>query len=283
MRKGRLIAAVILLPIIAVGGAIGVGSLLTEYEIAAFANQVRDSAHARPATMNLDAANLATLPEPVQRYFQFVFRGTPQQYRYVELKMEGVFRRPLMESFAPMAASQTAAITAPSLLFAGTTPIISGIWARAYDAFSDGKMTMKAKIMSTLTVVDERESPELNQISLRRWLLESPVYPTALLPGGPVRWEAIDAHRARAIVSAQGMSASLVATFRQDGSLERFDAEQDGDLTTSYHGSGEQVVRTDYRRVNGMMIPFSFSIARAAGGKVYPFWSGSIVDIAFYP
>jgi len=142
-------------------------------------------------------------------------------------------------------------------------------------------MLMKAKLLSTITVVDERETPELNQISLRRWLLESPLFPAALLPGGYVRWEPVDNTRARAIVTNAGLEASLVATFRDDGSLARFDAETDGDLNTPYHGSGEQVLRDDYRLVSGVMIPHSFTIARAAAGKTYPFWIGKVTSISF--
>lgn len=284
MRKGRVIVAVLLVPMLVIASVIAIGSLSTEKEIAGFAAKVRDSAWTHRGDGALNETGLSSLPVPVQRYFQFVFRHPPSQaFSYVELKMEGSFRRPLREDFAPMTASQTVAVTVPALLFAGTTPIIPGVWARAYDAFADGKMTMKAKIMSIITVINEPESQMLNRISLRRWLLESPTYPAALLPGGPVHWEVVDARRARATVSAQGMSASLVATFRDDGSLESFHSEQDGDLTTPYHGSGEHVTRSDYRLVNGMMIPFAFSIARAAGGKLYPFWFGRIKDIAFYP
>ncbi|MCP4287733.1 MAG: hypothetical protein GY792_25400, partial [Gammaproteobacteria bacterium] len=106
---------------------------------------------------------------------------------------------------------------------------------------------MKAKLASTITIVDERETPELNLISLRRWLLESPLFPAALLPGGYVKWEPIDSTRARAVVSYDKLKRSLVATFREDGSLATFDTEKDGDLNTPYHGSGEHALRGDYR------------------------------------
>ncbi|MFS8183133.1 DUF6920 family protein [Pseudovibrio denitrificans] len=228
-----------------------------------------------------DEAALSELPKVVQRYFQFTFPNGPANISHVSMKMEGQFRRPQMDSFAPTTAEQVAAANTPALAFSATTPIIPGVWARAYDAYANAKMEMKAKILSTLTVVDEEETPELNSTSLRRWLLESPLYPTALLPGGPVTWEAIDNSRARATVAMSGYSASLVATFREDGSLERFDAEEDGDLTTSYHGSGEHVYRSEYKEVSGMMIPHKFTIARAAKDKLMPFWDGYLTNITF--
>ncbi len=228
-----------------------------------------------------DQASLAALPAVVQRYVQFTFPNGPANISHVSMKMEGQFRRPQMEEFAPTTAEQIVAATTPALAFSATTPIIPGVWARAYDAYANARMEMKAKILSTITVVDETETPQLNTTSLRRWLLESPLYPVALLPGGPVTWEAVDDTRARATVTMREYSASLLATFRKDGSLERFDAEEDGDLTTPYHGSGEHVYRTDYREVSGMMIPHKFIIARAAKGKIMPFWDGHLTNIVF--
>lgn len=280
MRRSVLIAVAVAAPFLAFGAAVGVASLLTEREIAAHEASVRRIARGHPAPPP-DPVAVAALPAPAARYLRFALPEPPRGLHTVELAMEGEFRRPRTEGFAPTAATQVIAVATPALMFAATTPVAPGVWARAYDFFAEGRMEMRAKVLSTLAVVDERETEALNRASLRRWLLESPLYPVALLPGGPVRWEAVDERRARAVVSGFGLEASLVATFRADGSLERFDAEADGDLETPYHGSGEHVARTDYRPVRGMMIPHGFEIARAAGGKLYPFWRGRVTRIAF--
>ncbi|WP_434355510.1 hypothetical protein NF212_10910 [Parasalinivibrio latis] len=252
----------------------------TEADISRHTDYVLSVSEQLPATQ-YDPEKFDALPAPVQRYFHFTFIEPAKRFNAVEMTMEGDFRRPQQSTFAFTTAEQTAAVNSPAFVFSATTPIIPGIWARAYDAFYNGEMEMKAKILSTLTVVDERETPELNRISLRRWLLEAPLYPSALLPVGLVTWEAIDEYHARATVNHDGMSASMVAKFREDGSLESFAAEKDGDLNTPYHGSGEHVLREDYRLVNGMMIPHRFVISRAADGKVYPFWKGEVSAISF--
>lgn len=239
------------------------------------------NAGARAAPSTPGTPSLAALPAPVQRYFKFVFPGAVPRATHVDIEMQGRFRRPKTQSFTPTTAEQTIAVGTPAMVFSATTPIVLGVWARAYDAYVDGRMDMKAKVLSAVAVVNESSSPELNRISLRRWLLESPLYPMAMLPGGPVRWEAIDEQRARAVVTYNGLSASLVARFAPDGRLLRFDAEEDGDLTTSYHGSGEHVARDDYQLVDGVRVPMKFVIARAAGGKLYPFWDGRVMSIRF--
>lgn len=254
----------------------------TEQAIAAHRARVEAVAEtvAAPA---YDPEAVAALPEPVRRYFAFVFPEPPRPARHVVMTMEGDFRRPLTESFEATTAEQIAALGAPALTFSASTIVPPMLPVRVYDAFAEGEMEMKAKLFWTVEVVDEKETPALNRISLRRWLLESPLYPQALLPGGPVRWEPVDANRARAVVTAFGMEASLVASFGPDGALTRFDAEEDGDLTTPYHGSGEHVARSDYRLVQGVRAPMRFTIARAARGEIHPFWTGRVVSISFEP
>jgi hypothetical protein len=272
---GGLAALLVLLGLVIAGHV-----LRTEREIAAFRTAVADLAR-DTGPFEPDAAARPALPAPVRRYFDFVFpRGIPD-YTLVRLEQAGDFRRPLTEGFNPTTGEQVIAANTPAMVFSATTPILPGIWARAYDVFADGRMQMKARILSALTVVDEAESPELNAVSLRRWLLESALYPRALLPGGPVRWEPLDDTRARAIVGLDGLEASLIAHFDAEGRMTRMTAEADGDLTTPYHGSGEDVTRGDYQNVGGQMIPMTFTISRAAGGAVLPFWTGRVVSITF--
>ncbi|MEZ5662729.1 MAG: DUF6544 family protein [Burkholderiaceae bacterium] len=266
----------------ALGGTVAISAHLTERDITAFETRVTTLAQSQAAP-GWDPTQLGALPEPVQRYFRFTFPEGAPTYSAVHLSASGQFRRPQTEGFNPTTAHQVIAAGVPALMFSATTPVLPGIWARAYDFYADGQMEMKAKILSTLTVVDEKETPALNQISLRRWLLESALYPAALLPGGPVSWEPIDAQSARAVVSWGGMSASLVAHFASDGHMTHMQAESDGDLDTPYHGSGEHVSRSDYQQVNGQMIPMAFTISRMAGGQLYPFWRGRVDSIRFEP
>lgn len=263
-----------------IAGVIAYCSMRTEKTIERLGRIVEELGGKTPVSV-FAGGTMEELPSPVRRYFTYVFRGEPRNVSWVRVEMAGQFRRPRTETFSRTTASQILAAGTPAFVFDATTPVVPGIWARAYDSFAEGRMEMKAKIASAFTVVDERETEALNRTSLRRWLLESPLCPPALLPGGPVRWEPIDDHHARAVVAGYGLEASLVATFRDDGSLESFSAEEDGDLETPYHGSGEHVSRSDYRLVEGMMIPMAFSISRVSGGCSYPFWTGCVVSIVF--
>jgi hypothetical protein len=73
----------------------------------------------------------------------------------------------------------------------------------------------------------------------------------------------------------------MIAHFDETGRMTQMVAEEDGDLATPFHGSGEHVARSDYRRVGNQMIPHAFTISRAAGGALYPFWDARITAIRF--
>ena len=279
MKIKNVLTGMIAFVILGTAGVIGYGVSTTENDIQNFERQISELSLRHPVEYTM--ADVQGVPEPVQRYFNFTFNKGTISISSVELSAEGDFRRPLTDTFNETSANQTIAIGTPALMFSANTPLIPGIWARAYDYYAEGQMEMKAKVLSVLTVVDEKESEELNQISLRRWLLESALYPASLLPGGPVSWEAIDNHTAKATVSSGGTSASMVAVFDSTGRMTEMYAEEDGDLNTPYHGSGEHVSRFDYKPVQGMMIPHSFVISRMAEGVKHPFWRGNITQITY--
>ncbi|MEM1431459.1 MAG: DUF6544 family protein [Pseudomonadota bacterium] len=263
-----------------IAGAVGVGSVMTERDIGAFRERIEEIAETS-CVPSASPESMGALPEPVQRYFGFVFPDEVPEASIVRLSAEGQFRRPLTDGFSHTTSEQVIAIGAPALMFSATTPVAVGIWARAYDFFAEGEMEMKAKVLSLITVVDETGSPELNTISLRRWLLESALFPQALLPGCAVTWDAVSDTSARATVSADGLQATMIAHFAEDGRMTHMTAEEDGDLTTPYHGSGEHVTREDYRDVGGTMIPHRFVISRAADGEIFPFFDAELTAIAF--
>ncbi|MGI9612444.1 MAG: DUF6920 family protein [Acidimicrobiales bacterium] len=269
--------------LVAGGVIVGMSHRASQSDITAHELRIKELATAA-GPVPVDASAITELPEPVQRWIEFTFDDpAAADGAYVEFGIEGDFRRPLTDGFNPLTGSQTTAINEPALVFSGTTTVFPGLWALAYDAYADGGMEMKAKILSTITVVDETETPELNQTSLQRWLLMTPLYPTALLPGGQVSWEPVDAGRARASVEAHGSEASLLFTFADDGSISQIDAETDGDLTTSYHGAGEHLAVDDYRRLDGVMLPHDVVVARAADGVRFPFLDGVITGYTFHP
>jgi len=279
MRKLRIVGAAVAALVGTAALGLAAAAWTTGAEIDALHDRVvRAGAGAAsprwPGTDRIEA-----LPAPVRRWVAYTFPSPPAAVSHVEIAMAGRFRRPGATAFHDTTARQTIAAGTPALAFDASTSVIPGIGARAFDAFVDGRMTMKARVLSAFTVVDEHSTPALDRTSLRRWLIEASFVPVALLPGGPLRWEPIDDRRALAIARLAGVEARMVATFADDGRLVRFDAQEDGDLSLPYHGSGERVERSDERLVHGMRIPHGFVYSRVAAGRADPFWEGRLTRV----
>ncbi|WP_319410225.1 DUF6920 family protein [uncultured Cohaesibacter sp.] len=278
MKALKILLLIILVPIVGLLLYIGWGMWQTSSELAVFKDHVRE----RSTTPEVSDAAIETLPEPVKRYFAFTLPdGTDNLPGYALIKAEGDFRRPLTENFQRTTAEQILSTTRPDFVFHANTPILGPIWATAYDSYVNGQMEMQAKLMSAATVLHFTNDPQLDKLSLRRWLLEASSWPPALLPSERVTWEAIDDNTARALVSEYGLTASMIAKFDETGALTEMLAEEDGDLTTPYHGPGENVLRGDYQMKGKVRIPMSLVISRAAEGKVYPFWKATVTAIEF--
>src|SRR5207249_11032068 len=63
---------------------------------------------------------------------------------------------------------------------------------RVRDAYIRGAGSMQGRLAAVVTVVDQRDRPELNAGALQRYLAEAVWFPTALLPGQGVAWQAVD-------------------------------------------------------------------------------------------
>jgi hypothetical protein len=79
----------------------------------------------------------------------------------------------------------------------------------------------EGKIASLVTVVNQSDRPDLAAGELHRYLSEAVWFPTVLLPGQGIAWEAIDNTTARAKLSHAGISVSLEFQSSKDGEIVR--------------------------------------------------------------
>ncbi len=223
----------------------------------------------------------ADLPAPVRRYFTYAFPEGPRPLQGVRMRLEGEFRLPQATGFGPMTAVQYAAVTDPAFVFVARTPLVPKLVATAVDQYIDGEAEMSVRLLSLVRIRRETGAA-LSDTSLMRYVLEGALFPTALLPGPHLRWEPIDDTAARAVVSRGGTEVGAFrVSFDADGGIARMTAEGTAVDTGRYHGSGEDVVRSDYQLIDGVRVPTRFEISRVLGGEVQPFWRGEVTELAF--
>jgi hypothetical protein len=113
---------------------------------------------------------------------------------------------------------------------------------------------------------------------LLRLLAEAVWYPTALLPGQGVSWDAVDAHCARATLNDGAVTASLSFLFGDNGLVTGVRAEArgrtvgDGTIPTPWHGRFWR-----YEHMEGMLVPQCGEVGWMLESGLALYWRGEIV------
>lgn len=190
---------------------------------------------------------IADLPEPVQRYFNYSLQEGQSFISYARLKHSGQFRQKPDQKWTSITGVEYFTTQNPGLVWFGKVPFIS-----ATDKYVNGKGNLKVKFLSTIKFIDAK-GETTDQGEFLRWLSEAVWYPTALLPSENMKWEAIDDNSAKIIYSDDRISAEGIFHFNEIGQISRFEAMRYMDESRLEHWT---INCSDYKQVNGMHLPF---------------------------
>jgi hypothetical protein len=140
------------------------------------------------------------------------------------------------------------------------------------DSYRGRTGAMLGRLGAVVPVVDEGGTPQIAESALGRWLGEAAWFPTALLPGGAVRWEAIDDSTARATVSDGEVRASAEFHFAPTGEIARVTMQRYRDVDGSAVLTPFEGEYAAYERRNGVMIPTRAEVAWLLPEGRFTYW-----------
>jgi hypothetical protein len=261
LTRRRLLAGVLAL----VGAIIGV-VLVSRARLAQRHQRLADDliADAEPPTDEpFGHDHLTDLPAPVQRYFETVLTEGQPYVETARIRQDGQLRMGEDDgSWKPMTATQTVSVTPPGFVWDAQVEMAPLLPVSVVDSYSDGEGTLRAKLLSLVTVADDGPSPEMDEGELSRYLAEAPWYPTALLPESGVEWEPVGDTAARATLTDDDTTVSMVFRFDDEHRIERVVAEDrpmatdDGYERATWTGQFR-----DYERRDGMLVPTAGEVA----------------------
>ncbi|MFC4246532.1 DUF6920 family protein [Natribaculum luteum] len=227
--------------------------------------------------------DLEDLPAPVRRYLDGALEEGQPCVRTVRTEQRGAFRPgDATTPWKPLEATQHFTVSPPGFVWDAEIAFAPLVSARVVDAYEGGEGYLRAKLLSTVTVADVEPSPEMNAGELLRYLAEAVWFPTALLPGEGVEWEPIDDRSARATLTNEGTTASLVFHFTDDDEVDRVVADrryrQEDDAYAPWTG-----YFADYRVRNGMLVPTEAEVEWNLPDGDLPYWRARIVEIDHRP
>ncbi len=249
MKALRVILVSVIIILLIVVTAIITGRTMFRRQVEKEISQLfADSGHIPGKVFTYD--QLESLPAPVQRYFRYALNDGQQYISYVRLKHTGTFRTAPGKKWLPITGEQYFTAEKPGFVWFAKVKPFPLFWISARDTYFQGKGNVLIKLLSTITVGNAR-GKEVNQASLLRYLGETVWFPTALLPGEQLRWEAVDDYSAKVMFSDSDIDVSAVVDFNDTREITSFTAERYMDTTlekwTGYC--------RNYRDMNGAKVP----------------------------
>ncbi len=194
---------------------------------------------------------LYDLPEPVQRYFKYTLKDGQPYISYARITHDGQFKIGLDKSWINIKGEQYATTQKPGFIWKGTTSMFT-----ARDMYISDKGRLVVSLFSLYNVVDAK-GEQYNQGELLRWLGESILYPTNLLPGERLQWLPVDSNSAKLTFNYNGLSLFFIISFNEVGEIIRMETKRYMDKTTL----ATWIIKcADYKEINNVMVPLSFEV-----------------------
>jgi hypothetical protein len=236
-----------------------------------------------PQTKLFSFSELAGLPAPVQRYFRAALVDRLRIVTDVAITQTGAFNRSETTAvWKPFTATQRVITRRPGYFWDARVRMFPGVAVRVRDAYAAGEGILQAAVLGLFSVADGHDSGELAKGELMRFLAEAVWYPTALLPSQGVRWEAADAHSARATLDDGTVTVTLLFRFDAEGLIDTVRAEARGRV------EGASVVQMpwecrlwNYAKRAGMHVPLEGEVAWIHSDGAKPYWRGKITTLAY--
>jgi hypothetical protein len=223
-------------------------------------------------------AEAAELPAPVARFFAHAIRPGRAPVRAARIEHAGAFRTGLHQRWMPFRSVQHFSARPPAFVWNASMRMAPLVGIRVRDSYLDGSAGMTAKLAGVVPLVDEQGGRELGSGALHRFLAEAVWLPTALLPGGPVSWKAVDDSTAIATLTDGDLAVSLEFRFNDRGEvLEVFTPERYRDVNGTGVPTPWRGRFRNYADVDGFRVPMEGEVEWQLPEGRLVYWRGRIV------
>ena len=221
------------------------------------------------------------LPAPVARYFAFALPEGQRRVRVARVRWVGEMRLKPDGAWSPFTAEQRFTGAPPGFVWDAEVRMMPLVPVRVRDSYVAGQGQMLGRVGGVVSVVNEGGTREMALGALVRWLGEAAWFPTALLPGEGLTWEAIDDHSARATVTDGATSVTADFHFAPTGEMTRMTALRYRDVNgtgvlTPFEGRYERFIREQ-----GVMVPGAAEVAWLLPEGRFAYWRGHPSSISY--
>lgn len=226
---------------------------------------------------------LATLPEPVARFFKaslpqnasFPKKAFFRQRGKIKAQADG-------DKWMRFKAAQTFHIDAPGFVWNAKIFPFPLLHISVQDSYLNGIGRGEVKFMSAIMMAQEENKPELNLGALHRYLGEGVWCPPALLPRPGLSWTEINESKAIATLEDKGNRVELEFSFTPEGDIVSvFSPGRWGRFKNDYEKAPWKVLLYDHFNVEGFRIPKGAEVFWNRNGTWRKVWKGEITSANF--
>lgn len=190
---------------------------------------------------------LEGLPAPVQRYFKHVLKEGQSYISYVRLKHEGQFKINLKKGWRDIKCEEYFTTEKPGFIWKGKATLVT-----VSDSYISDKGRFTASLFAAVRVITKKDE-QYNKEALLRWLGESILFPTNLLPSERLQWTAIDDNSAQLDVAYKGLVLMYLIKFNDKGEIVELETKK---RSMDKNKLETFIIRpTQYEERNGIVIP----------------------------
>lgn len=235
----------------------------------------------RPPTV--DFRELPDLPDPVQRYFRTVLTDGQPMIAGVRLTHTGTFNMgEVTDRWKRFTSEQMVVAQRPGFDWNGRIALMPGLTVHVHDACVAGAGVLHASLFGLFSLADVRGTGDVAEGELMRFLAEAAWYPTALLPSQGVRWEPVDDRSARATLTDDPLSVTMLFEFDESGLIETVRAEARGRIVRGELTRAPWEGRFwNYAERDGMRVPLEGEVSWLLADGPKPYWRGRITRISY--
>lgn len=263
---------------LATAAAVTVGHLIFKRKVS---REIRDifahSTNLRPTIVA--EAELAQLPEPVQRWLRSAGVVGTERPLTVRLKQHGLFRQKEGQRWMPIDIEEYYTTDPPQFIWFATMKMAPLISTVGRDKYVAGKGEMDIRLLSLLRVV-HAQGPELDQGALLRYLNEILWFPAAAL-SPYITWEGIDATSARATMSYGGVSGTATFTFTEAGDPTTMVTEKYRPIDGGFELDKWSTPLSAYGEFHGIRIPVEAEAMWKLPSGDFPYVHVRVTDVEY--
>ena len=219
-----------------------------------------------------DRAALSDVPEAVARYLKSALPDNFAIISMARLRHNGYFRTGLDKEWEKIKGEQYISGILPGFACKGQTKLFTAI-----DSFVAGKGNLSGWLFSALRIINKCGS-QTDDAEIIRWIAESALLPSNLLPSHSLKWEAVDRDTTKLHYTFTDKVFSLLVNFNTHNEIETVETRR---LFNSKELQKWKGRFGSYKRIEGYKIPTKLEAAWIIDGIEKPYARFRITQINF--